>query len=445
MKQNLLIFMSLSGTVIVILYWIFTSVVQCFFSINTVKWRYRILKCSLFFFLFPVPYFKYRIVNLILFLFPTGGRRFGRLAVVNQLSDMVIQFNDYRYVPVEIILMRIVVCALGFISLFIIVTKLYQYQKVKRRLISATSLEGMLWYRKEIENMANGVSIKFKPETVFLHNINEPCVIGVFHPVIYLPVYMKDLALEEQGCIIRHELMHIKNKDLTVKFLSLLVIAIHWFNPVSYLLFKEICNISEMYCDQLVIDGHDDEYRKVYSGLLVNIAARNTHSEKRVYSVSLLGNYSSTKRRILEMKKKKKSMKLLSVIVTVIIFCCGAMTAMAYEKPEEMQINENFREGELTDSWTVFTEGELESDYEEIPFEQFFTDEEGNVFENNQEVKSNTRASCSHQYVNGISTKHIKNGKSCVVKKYNAKRCRACGYVKQGRLEQTHTYKTCPH
>ena len=53
----------------------------------------------------------------------------------------------------------------------------------------------------------------------------------------------------------RHELVHIKHHDLFIKYIGLLVMAVHWYNPLAYVMFHEISVISEMYCDSIVIGG----------------------------------------------------------------------------------------------------------------------------------------------------------------------------------------------
>ena len=62
MRNSILFMMSLSGSVVFILYIFIYPIAKRFF---TVKWRYNILKLALLFFLFPFPWFKYKIKEYI--------------------------------------------------------------------------------------------------------------------------------------------------------------------------------------------------------------------------------------------------------------------------------------------------------------------------------------------------------------------------------------------
>ena len=45
---------------------------------------------------------------------------------------------------------------------------------------------------------------------------------------------------------------HIKNKDALVRGITLLILSLHWFNPLVYLFFKMINESNEICCDDKV-------------------------------------------------------------------------------------------------------------------------------------------------------------------------------------------------
>lgn len=67
MFRNILFMMSLSGSVIMILYVLFYPLAQRYFPLI---WRYRILKIAMFFYLIPVAECKYYVLKLLKALFP---------------------------------------------------------------------------------------------------------------------------------------------------------------------------------------------------------------------------------------------------------------------------------------------------------------------------------------------------------------------------------------
>ena len=78
--------------------------------------------------------------------------------------------------------------------------------------------------------------------------ILSPMIIGLFRPTLLLPHegYQKiDLEV-----IIRHELVHFKRNDLWFKLLLVCANAVHWFNPVIYLMVREANRDIEISCDE---------------------------------------------------------------------------------------------------------------------------------------------------------------------------------------------------
>jgi beta-lactamase regulating signal transducer with metallopeptidase domain len=53
-----------------------------------------------------------------------------------------------------------------------------------------------------------------------------------------------DFTEDELRFILMHELVHCKRKDLYYKFLILIAISMHWFNPIAYLIASVSLQIS---------------------------------------------------------------------------------------------------------------------------------------------------------------------------------------------------------
>ena len=108
--------------------------------------------------------------------------------------------------------------------------------------------------------------------------------------------------------MVKHELLHIKRNDIFVKYLGLLVMAIHWFNPFSYFLYHELSSIGEMYCDHGVLEGQGEAEHKEYGELLLQAAVRKTPNNRYSLFVGMAdkGYQKAMKRRIMEMKTNSK-------------------------------------------------------------------------------------------------------------------------------------------
>ncbi|MBO5454810.1 MAG: M56 family metallopeptidase [Clostridia bacterium] len=100
-------------------------------------------------------------------------------------------------------------------------------------------------------------------------DVKSPMLTGVFRPVIYLPE--KELPPENLRMVLLHELTHYKRKDLPVKWFSMLVNAIHWFNPLCYILCNNLSSACEFACDIAVTEKMTEADRKIYMKTILDL------------------------------------------------------------------------------------------------------------------------------------------------------------------------------
>ena len=86
--------------------------------------------------------------------------------------------------------------------------------------------------------------------------INEAFVQGLFHPIIYLP--QKECNDKELEFVLRHEYLHWKRKDLWKKKFLLAMNIIFWWNPLAYLLSKDLNQIIELNCDDTMAEKYGE-------------------------------------------------------------------------------------------------------------------------------------------------------------------------------------------
>ncbi len=448
MRNSILFMMSLSGSVVFILYIFIYPIAKRFF---TVKWRYNILKLALLFFLFPFPCFKYKIKEYITAI-PLPELT-SDLPKRYYYSDLIIHLEDDFYASHNIEKRIVYLIFAGCVAAIILCIQIYQYFELRRilnQLSAENNVETPEYISGYIADLKATLNIHTKVSLVFSPYIEVPSVIGLARSVIYIPEsYLARFSSESIKIIIMHEMIHVKHRDLRVKFLALFAIALNWFNPLCYCLFYEICNISEIYCDEAMIHNKEQDFISRYGNLLINISEEERSKMKNRFISRLVNNGGSIlKKRILEMKtKRKRTLKKLSVLVGMLICTVGTSTVFAYDNTPQMEI---LGEGSLEDiqlnssQWADFNpEGTLE-ELEEIPFDNFFTDENGNIFETDAGI-SKEKSACIHKYVSGTLSNHTIIGKKCTVDVYKAKRCSLCRNVIRKEHLYTITYDICPH
>ena len=78
-----------------------------------------------------------------------------------------------------------------------------------------------------------------RPVELYVNNmVSSPMLLGLFRPCIILPT--ADLSQDEFLCTVRHELIHYRRWDMPYKWLVQITICLHWFNPLVYLMGREL-------------------------------------------------------------------------------------------------------------------------------------------------------------------------------------------------------------
>jgi beta-lactamase regulating signal transducer with metallopeptidase domain len=150
--------------------------------------------------------------------------------------------------------------------------------------------------------------------------INAPLILGFFQPIILLPeIEFTDESLRH---ILLHELTHHKRHDLWYKWFAMIVNAIHWFNPIIYLLVRQMNEECEISCDFAVAEGMNIEERKSYMSTILLIMAKNKMSSPAMVSAMSCDKRQIKKRfeMLNKERRRNKFMSLLSFITASIIF-----------------------------------------------------------------------------------------------------------------------------
>ena len=440
MFQNILFAMSLSGNMVFILYILTYPLSKKYF---TLEWRYRILKIAIVFYLIPIPICKYLIMNIIHSILPQLWDKINNTLVAIDKKYIIIVSQDFIKFSSKVRYMLIAILVVGIVAFAIIQKHIIQYWKWKNICFvtsgKPTHLEQELFYKikKEME-------IKKRVELVCSEYCNSPMTSGILSSVMIFPKWEDSIDVNKYEYMLRHELVHIKHYDLLIKYIGLLVMAVHWYNPLVYIMFHEISVISEMYCDSVVIGGKGEGERKQYGELILKLAVQNEFTTKGQFFIGMANGRSKWvyKRRILEMKRDTKYKVVLPVIMTSFICIAGGITAFAYEPPRTVFNDIGYDlEGDI--NFAIEAE---EIRRAELPSDYFFVDDSENIFDLSKADKNN-RILCFHDFsVHGTLNDHKKDGKGgCITNSYEAKYCSICSDVKVGELKSTLTYKSCPH
>ena len=159
--------------------------------------------------------------------------------------------------------------------------------------------------------------------------ISSPLLIGAFRPCVVLP--RADIPEKEFWYIALHELTHYKRRDMFYKWLVQVTVCLHWFNPLVYLMSREITRACEFSCDEAVLTKMGCDNAQDYGKTLLNAMAAVGKYKESVGAVTLSENKQLLKERlgaIMSFKKKSKAIRLLTGMLTLCVIFSAAFVGV---------------------------------------------------------------------------------------------------------------------
>ena len=153
--------------------------------------------------------------------------------------------------------------------------------------------------------------------------ILSPLTYGVFHPVILMPKETDWNNTNHLLYMLSHEYIHVCRLDILKKIIATIVLCIHWFNPMVWVMYLLFNRDVELTCDECVVRQFGEKSKAVYSLILINM------EEKQSGLFPFCTNFSQNaiEERITAIMKMKKTTKISFVSACLIVG--GIMTMFA--------------------------------------------------------------------------------------------------------------------
>lgn len=203
--------------------------------------------------------------------------------------------------------------------------------------------------------------------------VNTPFIYNFINPIVILPDY--DFSLDNIKFLLKHELIHLKSRDILYKLLMGMVASFHWFNPLIRMFAKDFFRFSELACDEVTIKDQNKQQRLAYAKLLLDISREHV-SEIKITSAFASRSKTMIERRIkniMNMKKRTRGVVVVSffmaivftVACPVIAYAASNSAIVAYSKilsVYEMDNGKREDTGTLHEEHTEYRKIKLESD-----------------------------------------------------------------------------------
>ncbi len=429
--------------------------------------QYLLAKAAVLYYLIPLPFLKRWYDRMALQMIPRQQNK--AVGISPEWSNYAVYANGNVHINVYMKTQIIVLAVWLLVALVLLSCGLVDYVKTRKRILLCMH-RGMDKTRDQsVERLRQMYGLKSKIIVCQVGAEEKTMSFGFFSPVI---LCSQKISSREAEFALQHEMIHIKRGDIFWQLLKRMMILLHWWNPVAWLLYFHFEKVCEWSNDELLVQGRPKEEIKLYLRML--IAESKKEQGKAVNAAGWSVELSSVTKRVQErmenIMKLKKWSRITAGIVTTVLVCANSLTVLAYkdvtyEKVDVSVSAEQATETMETDLW-MFTPDEAgtgkvgmvslaSEDPVEMLYEIQFVDENGNVYEIEDEncICSEENAgsaglarSCNHDYVAGTVSKHwSKDDGSCIVKVYDAKRCYFCGLVVSGEQISETKYMKCPH
>ncbi len=200
-------------------------------------------------------------------------------------------------------------------------------------------------------------AVLLKEKIYLCDYVRSPFIFGFFSPYIYLPSGIDESDIEY---VIAHEKAHLQRKDHIWKMAAFLILAIYWFNPLSWAAFILFCRDIELACDEKVIKNMSAAEKKEYSESLLSCSFKKRIAIVYPLAFGEVGVKQRVKS-ILSYKKPTFAVLFLSFLGFIVIGICFLTNTS-----QEYQFNESIP--------TDLSPAEVQTHKKEIELQQILRD-----------------------------------------------------------------------
>ena len=438
--MNYIFTMTLSGSGLFLVYSLLRLALR---GTGAATWYYRLLKVTALYFLIPLPFLKRLYVNILNMWQKTAlqaeGKVYHQEDWIMFVNDNFLKMNNTLKIQGAILsiwVLGVLLVGLGFLLFY------FRRRKILKTCYKMDVPEDEVSFRKQmcqLYGIHNNVDFMY-------YSQDSPFTIGFLRPVVF---YDYKAPSEVKEMLLAHELVHIKRVDTLWHLISILVVAMHWYNPLAWCFKHELAEVCEYSCDEQVICDKDQAYRVRYAQIILKYAIEQKGEALSVGFAKPVKEVERRMRKVLD--KTKKLPKIAATMIMAVVVALNSLTVFAYKDVKvargDIFEDEVFEEGDFA---IIPAGGELvwkNPDYVEnyvLHYDTQFVDIEGKVYEIQEDVE--VCATCVHEYVEGMVQQHVKRSDgSCTIYFYNALYCQKCGNVKDKEYVNAVTYDVCVH
>jgi beta-lactamase regulating signal transducer with metallopeptidase domain len=203
-----------------------------------------------------------------------------------------------------------------------------KFRRLRRiHLVQANVADSPRWFGQLVVDTAEKLRLRQLPEVILSRSIHSPAVFGALKPVLLIPPKnINRCSRKKIEHILLHELAHIKRGDLKVHACYLVLQIIYWFNPLLWLVRRQLRHLRELCCDATVarvLREETDDYRETILETARRLLARPAET-----GLGFLGLFEDSSRLPVRLKwLEKKTWRYQGLRIAIIIAIVAVMSA----------------------------------------------------------------------------------------------------------------------
>lgn len=268
-------------------------------------------------------YFFYKLLRLmpVFFCFPTIVILYC-LQRFPERHQLFFLFNTTQPIRTAAFILALIwsagaLCILGF----------YLYEIIQMQFLYCRKIPCKCEIMQIYDTVCRKVGGKHFPALYQNYGVKVPVLTGIFQPKIYLPV--SNWPKQQLPIIFTHELNHYRLKDIWLKRLASLLLALQWINPAVWIFHKTVILWSEYACDWLSYPMCGG--KRNYFQVITSIAEKR--GELQNFDVSaLFTDIGELEKRVQHVQwcgKKRNGAAWVSTLLTIILLIIGV--SVTYE------------------------------------------------------------------------------------------------------------------
>ena len=186
-----------------------------------------------------------------------------------------------------------------------------------------------------LRQAADTLGLRALPELRLMPHRTMPVACGWRRPLVFLPEEALEWRPEQLEMVLLHELAHVKRQDPGMQMLGHMACALHWFNPLVWMLHRTWLREREMATDALVLSTGVPP--KGYARHLVEVAEKFRAGLPAVLPAAAMAGPGLEKRVHHILSFAPGSMRpSRTVAVLLILSACAAVSALATMLPRPL-------------------------------------------------------------------------------------------------------------